>query len=170
MKELDNLSCDELKSYIQFLLWHYRVCDAFWFLYTSEQFGQTAAEELNERVWEKAGAMAAKDLIQRFNITEKGLKGFLKAQKLYPWTLIIGYEFEEKDTELHLTVRSCPSQIARLKRGLGEYKCKEMHLREFQSFAKVIDENICVECIFAPPDPHPEDTFCKWRFFMKQNQ
>lgn len=165
---LQTLSDAQLRNYLEFLLWHYRVSDAFWFLYTAEKFGQSAAEELNERVWEKAGEMAARDLVKRFNIKEKGLKGFLQAQKLYPWTIIIGYEFEEKEDELRLVVRACPSQIARLKRGLGEYKCKQMHFKEFQSFANVIDEKICVECIFAPPDPHPADIFCEWRFYMKE--
>lgn len=167
MNPLDELTQVQLRSYVEFLLWHYKVVDGFWFLNAAERFGQSTAEELNTRVWEKAGALAAKQIIKRFNIDEKGLSGFLKAQSLYPWSLIIGYNFEQKDDELILTAPACPSQLARLKRGLGEYNCKEMHRREFESFAKVIDERICVECRFAPPDKHPPDTFCKWRFYMK---
>jgi len=160
---LENFDEEELKSYLKFLLWHYRVVDGFWFLCVEEKYDRKAAEYLDEAVWGKIAGMSAKDIVNRFNIKEKGLEGFARAMQLCPWTMIVGYIIEEKENEVTITVPQCITQVARVKHGLPEFYCRDMHQKEFESFAHAIDKDIKVECLFAPPD-HPAYCFCKWRF------
>ena len=165
VKLLDRMGPAELRSYVEFLLWHYRVIDGFWFLFVQERFDQAAAEGINERVWHKSAELAARDLVKRFGIG-KGLSGFVQGLRYFPWTILIGYDIEEREGEVLITVPRCAPQVARIARGLPEFSCKEMHRGEFGNFASVIDERIRVECLHAPPDPHPPERFCTWRFTM----
>ncbi len=166
LSRFETMDAAELRGYLAFLLWHYRVMDSFWFLYVAEEHGQPVAEHVNERVWARVSGLAARDLIARFAITEQGLEGFVKVLRLYPWTVLIGYQIEESPDEVVLTVPCCATQEARRRRGLEEYICAEMHRQEFVSIAAQVDSRIQVHCEFAPPEERPAGLDCRWRFTL----
>ena len=39
---LETMDAPELRSYLRFLLWHYRVVDGFWFLSVENKYGRPA--------------------------------------------------------------------------------------------------------------------------------
>ncbi|MGE4552975.1 MAG: DUF6125 family protein [Desulfovibrionaceae bacterium] len=161
---LDELDRTELKSLVHSMLWHLRCTDAFWFIQVEKEHGLTEAEDLNAAVWTKMGQMAAKDIVQRFGPFPPGIDGFLAAYRYFPWAILVRFDFERPGPdELTFTVAQCPPQLARRKHGLGPYRCKHMHLGELQAFCAVIDPALRVDCQYAPPDPHPDDHFCKFR-------
>jgi len=164
-KLLDKFSSEHPREYLEFLLWHYRVVDAFWFIRVEEEWGLEAAEEINGRVWEKVTELAGRKIKEQF-VTEGGLAGFKKALAHHPWSILTEYDIADNGHELLLSVPHCPPQEGRKKHGLGEYVCKHMHQAEFSALARTIDPDIRVECLFAPPDPHPDHVYCKWRFTM----
>jgi hypothetical protein len=161
---LDDMDGIQLRKYVDFLLWHYRVVDAFWYIQLEKELGADTADKFNEKVWGKAGALGARDILKRFEIRGKGLKAFVEALRYFPWTILVGYEIVESPDEVIVSVPDCPVQTARISRGLGEYNCREMHRSEFEGFAREVDPAIIVKCEHAPPDPHPADRFCRWRF------
>ena len=163
----EGMGAPELRRYIEFLLHHYRVMDSFWYIYLAELQGEATADRVNEKVWSRVPALAVRDLKKKFAIRERGLEGLVKALHYWPWHILVGYEIEATPDEVVISVPSCPTQMARLKRGLQEYRCKEMHRGEFESFAREIDPRITTQCRFAPPDSHPPEMFCQWRFFLE---
>ncbi|MGC9977144.1 MAG: hypothetical protein ABSC57_10640 [Syntrophales bacterium] len=50
LSPLKGMTISEMRNYIEFLLSHYRVIDAFWFLFVSGEFDLRTAEGLNEKV------------------------------------------------------------------------------------------------------------------------
>lgn len=161
---------EELQPYIEFMLNQLRKTDGFWFLGVENTFSYDAAIKMNEEVWNTMGKVTARDIREKFSIEDKGLKALARFFRYFPWAMITGYDFEMNKEEIIVSVPHCPSQEARLEKGLGEYSCKHMHFLFFASIVQELDPNLRVECIFAPPDSHPTELFCKWRFIMDKDR
>jgi hypothetical protein len=65
-------------------------------------------------------------------------------------------------------MNDCRVQSARKRKGLSDYPCKSAGIIEYTTFAESIDSRIQTSCISCPPDPHPEEWYCAWRFSIKK--
>lgn len=157
---------EESQQYIEFMLSQLRKTDSFWFLSVENTFSYDAAIRMNEEVWKTMGKVTAREIKEKFSIGEKGLRALARFFRYFPWAMITEYEIEDRGDEIIVSVSHCPSQEARLKKGLGEYNCKNMHFLFFASIIQELDSSLKVKCLFAPPDSHTPELFCKWSFTM----
>lgn len=162
--DFNSLAKDDLVKYLDFLMWNFRAIDGFWYRWVEDTYGREAANHLNEVVWDKLSGLEAREIQKRFNIQEKGSAGFLRVLKLFPWFSMAECQIDERPGEVTLSFSMCPQQEARISQGLGEYDCKEAHRLAFTSFARQVDPDIEVHCVHAPPDDHPPERYCRWRF------
>lgn len=169
MRDLSGMTREELERYIEFMLWQYRVVDGYWFMAVEDEYGLEAAVKLNEKIWGRIGARAARDIKERFKIEGEGVSAVMEALSYFPWSLITKFEVEKSEGGVVLRVPSCPPQEARVRLERGEFPCKPMQIAEFSGFAKEIDERVEVICRYAPPDPHPKDVWCEWEFRLKRS-
>ena len=78
---------------------------------------------------------------------------------------------ENQKTSLILVfeMNNCRVQSARNRKGLDDYPCKSAGLVEYSTFATAIDDRIKTECLGCPPDSHPDNWFCAWRFVIDED-
>jgi hypothetical protein len=146
------MAAPELRTYIEFLLWHYRVMDSFWYLNVAEQFDEPTADRLNEKVWGRITAMAAKSLVKRFAIEERGLKGFVRALRYWPWCILVDYHIDESAEEVMISVPSCLWQQDSVNLHGVSLHWRRWHLRPVPLFfrGRYFGEALKAQCSCCP--------------------
>jgi hypothetical protein len=97
-----------------------------------------------------------------------GLEGLKQALGFRMYARInVQSVIDESPTSIVFQMNDCRVQSARVRKGLADYPCKSAGLVEYARFATEIDDRIKTECVGCPPDEHPEDWFCAWRFTLE---
>ena len=94
------------------------------------------------------------------------MQGLEKALNFRLYARVNKQTTEKKGKDLIFKMITCRVQDARKSKGLEEYPCKSAGLIEYGAFAKTIDARIKTECLACPPDEHPEEWACAWRFYI----
>ena len=143
--------------------------DGTWFRLVEEKFGLEAALELDFKMWQSQGRTEARRINEILNIQEKGPRGVLKAVSFLTsmQSEAFFWEYEEKgEKEIYLRCTHCVPQEGRLRNGLREFPCRPMGQSVFEGVAEIIDPQVRVRCLNAPPGPHPQNIWCEWEFWV----
>jgi hypothetical protein len=140
--------------------------DGVWFQAVEFKDGMNDAKRCNDSVWCRFSPLEAWSIKRLLGLPARpGLAGLRRALNFRVYALINTYTvIEESPETLILQMNECRVQSARRRKGLDDYACKSAGLVEYTYFARSIDDRIATECIGCPPDPHPTEWFCAWRF------
>jgi len=142
--------------------------DGIWFQAVEERHGMTVAKECNDSAWARFSPFEAACIRAAREIPDPDpLIRLDAALRMRLYAHINKYTIVRVDpTTLVLEMNDCRVQSARKRRGLPDYPCKSGGMVEYTTFASAIDPAIRTECVGCPPDEHPAEWFCKWRFEM----
>jgi hypothetical protein len=130
--------------------------------------GMTDAKRCNDSCWAHFSPFEAWSIKRFLGLGESpGLDGLARALnfRIYARLNTQAVAFENSGA-LVFKMNKCRVQSARQRKGLEDYPCKSGGLVEYTYFARSIDPRIRTECIGCPPDPHPAEWFCAWRFTL----
>ncbi len=162
MELLESFSKETLIKLIKMYSRNWITVDGLWFSNVEEEYGLEAALKLDLKMWEAQPVIETKRLKETIGIEGEGPSAVMKAINLQTYTPCMPPVVEEEPNKVTLTFPHCLPQEARVRKGRGEFPCKPMGMACFANIAKVIDPRVKVSCLFCPPDPHPEDIWCKW--------
>ena len=144
--------------------------DGLWFQAVERAYGMNDAKRCNDSCWNRFSQVEAHMIKTFLGLPEKpGLAGLKQALGYRMYARInVQSIIDESPTSIVFQMNDCRVQSARKRKNLADYPCKSAGLVEYSRFAWGIDERIRTECIGCPPDEHPDEWFCAWRFILEE--
>lgn len=166
MSDLHELSREQLIGMLDDFAKNWLAHDGLWFQAVEQKFGMEAAIECDRNAWEKFTVIEAERIMKRHNIAQgSGLEGLKKALEYRLYARLNKQQIvEETPTSLVFRMNDCRVQSARNRKGLPDFPCKSVGIVEYTEFARTIDPRIRTTCVTCPPDKHPAEYYCAWKF------
>ena len=164
-----NMPQEKLESLIEVMGLNWLAVDGIWFQAVEEKHGMLDAKRCNDSCWAWFSPFEAWSIKRLLKLGENpGIEGLKKALQLRLYAKInIQSIIEEGPNCIVLQMNKCRVQSSRKSKKMDDYPCKSAGLVEYTNFARGIDARIKTECIGCPPDTHPEEWFCAWRFTIE---
>ncbi len=144
--------------------------DGVWFQAVEFASGMNDAKRCNDSCWAHFSPFEAWSIKQFLKLPENsGLEGLKKALNFRLYSSVNVQSFIDEGPESFVfQMNKCRVQSARKRKGLDDYPCKSGGIVEYTYFARAIDQRIITECIGCPPDNHPDEWYCSWRFKLSR--
>ena len=165
-----NMQEEELEALKKAVAVNWLANDGVWFQAIENTYGMHDAKRINDSCWAQFSPFEAWSVKNLLNLPENpGLDGLKKALQYRIYACVNEQEIvEETENSFVFRMCNCRVQNARKNKGLADYPCKSGGMVEYRTFAETIDKRIKTECIACPPDAHPENWFCAWKFYMEE--
>jgi len=165
---LSDLPRDKMISLINAISANWLAGDGLWFQAVESRQEMFTAKRCNDSCWVKFSPFEAERIKSLLDLPDKGGLDALEAALGYRlYSRINTQSTERQGDSLIFKMVNCRVQDARRRKGLDDYPCKSAGVVEYASFAHTIDPRIRTDCIACPPDDHPDDWFCAWKFYIE---
>ncbi len=146
--------------------------DGVWFQSVEFAHGMNEAKRCNDSTWAQFSPVEAMLIKRMLNLSERpGIEGLKQALGFRMYANINVWSIKDDGPDaIVFCMNQCRVQAARKRKNLPDYPCKSAGQVEYSYFARAIDDRIKTECVGCPPDDHPEDWFCAWRFFIPSDK
>ena len=157
---------EERQALLEGLSINWLANDGIWFQAVERRHDLPTAQTCNDRAWDRFSPFEATRIAELHDLSqEHPLDRLHVALQHRLYSNINRYTIRrEAEKSLVLEMNDCRVQSARKRKGLEDYPCKSGGTIEYTTFAQAIDPSIKIECIGCPPDPHPDEWYCAWRF------
>jgi hypothetical protein len=165
-KPLLDMSRDSLLRFLDNIAKNWLANDGVWFQAVEFTTGMAEAKHCNDSCWVRFSPFEAWSIKEFLGLPKQaGLNGLKRALGFRLYARInLQSVIDESSNSIVFQMNDCRVQSARRRKGLPDYPCKSAGVIEYTHFAAGIDSRITTECIGCPPDPHPEEWCCAWRF------
>lgn len=164
---LSGMPRDKIVSLIEAISANWLASDGIWFQTVESRQEIFTAKRCNDTCWAKFSPLEAFRIKELLVLSDNGGLDSLEIALGYRlYSRINRQSLERHNNSLIFKMLNCRVQEARVRKGMDDYPCKSGGMVEYTGFARTIDRRIMTECIACPPDNHPDDWFCAWKFYI----
>jgi hypothetical protein len=167
-RRLKEMGREELLALLDANSRNWLACDGLWFLGVEGRYGMESAKHCNDTCWSHYAPYEALRIKTVLGMpASPGLEGLKTAFGFRLYAMINKQSIEQTGPNSFIfRMNECRVQSTRKAKGLPDYPCKSAGIIEFPTFAAAIDKRIRTECVGCPPDEHPDEWFCAWKFII----